>query len=128
MTIKDIAKKCGVGVSTVSRAMNNHPDINQETKDKILRVIAESNYIPNNSARNLKRSEAKAIAVLVKGLGNTFFGELVSGLERECEKKGYSCILQHVKRKNRAVRDSLCPQYHLYIWRAGTELRNGICR
>ena len=37
MTIKDIAKKCGVGVSTVSRAMNDHPDINQETKDKILR-------------------------------------------------------------------------------------------
>ena len=34
MTIKDIAKKCGVGVSTVSRAMNNHPDINQETKDR----------------------------------------------------------------------------------------------
>ena len=90
MTIKDIAKKCGVGVSTVSRAMNNHPDINQETKDMILRVIAESNYIPNNSARNLKRSDARAIAVLVKGLGNTFFGELVSGLERECEKKGYS--------------------------------------
>ena len=100
MTIKDIAKKCGVGVSTVSRAMNDHPDINQETKDKILRVIAESNYIPNNSARNLKRSEAKAIAVLVKGLGNTFFGELVSGLERECEKKGYSCILQHVEEQD----------------------------
>ena len=63
MTIKDIAKKCGVGVSTVSRAMNNHPDINQETKDMILRVIAESNYIPNNSARNLQRSDATAIAV-----------------------------------------------------------------
>ena len=100
MTIKDIAKKCGVGVSTVSRAMNDHPDINQETKDKILRVIAESNYIPNNSARNLKRSEAKAVAVLVKGLGNTFFGELVSVLERECEKKGYSCILQHVEEQD----------------------------
>ena len=53
MTIKDIARKCGVGVSTVSRAMNNHPDINPETKNMILRVIAESNYIPNNSARNL---------------------------------------------------------------------------
>ena len=100
MTIKDIAKKCGVGVSTVSRAMNNHPDINQETKDMILRVIAEFNYIPNNSARNLKRSDARAIAVLVKGLGNTFFGELVSGLERECEKKGYSCILQNVEEQD----------------------------
>lgn len=97
MTIKDIARKCGVGVSTVSRAMNNHPDINSETKDMILKVIEESNYVPNNSARNLKRSDAKAIAVLVKGIGNTFFSELVSGLERECQKQGYSCILQHVE-------------------------------
>ena len=76
MTIKDIAKKCHVGVSTVSRAMNNHPDINPETKEKILKAIEEANYVPNNSARNLKRNDAKAIAVLVKGIGNTF---LVTG-------------------------------------------------
>lgn len=52
--------------------------------------------MPNNSARNLKRNDAKAIAVLVKGIGNTFFSELVGILERECEKKRYSCILQYV--------------------------------
>ena len=57
ITIKEIAKICGVGVSTVSRAINNHPDINPETKKKILDTIAEYQYIPNNSARNLKRSE-----------------------------------------------------------------------
>ena len=53
MTIKDIAKKCGVGVSTVSRALNNHPDINPETKKMILKTVEESNFVPNNSARNL---------------------------------------------------------------------------
>ena len=41
MTIKDIAKKCGVGVSTVSRALNNHPDINPETKKMILKTVEE---------------------------------------------------------------------------------------
>ena len=41
ITIKDIAKKCGVGVSTVSRALNNHPDINPETRSMILRVIED---------------------------------------------------------------------------------------
>ncbi|MDD6439567.1 MAG: LacI family DNA-binding transcriptional regulator, partial [Lachnospiraceae bacterium] len=51
ITIKEIAKICGVGVSTVSRAINNHPDINPETKKKILDTIAEYQYIPNNSAR-----------------------------------------------------------------------------
>ena len=73
ITIKDIARICGVGVSTVSRAINNHPDINPETKEMIMRVIKENNYVPNNSARNLKRSNAKAIAILVKGMDNILF-------------------------------------------------------
>ena len=60
-TIKDIAKICGVGVSTVSRAMNNHPDINPATKEKILETIKEYGYVPNDSARNLKRSDAREI-------------------------------------------------------------------
>ena len=65
MTIKDIARVCGVGVSTVSRAMNNHPDINPETRARIMEEIAKANYIPNNSARNLKCIGRKSIAVLV---------------------------------------------------------------
>src|SRR5699024_601662 len=73
MTKKDSAKKGCARVRKASRAMNNHQDINPETKEMIMRVIEESNYVPNNSARNLKRSDAKAIAVLVKGSGNTFF-------------------------------------------------------
>ena len=96
ITIKDIAKMCGVGVSTVSRAINNHPDINPETKEMIMRVIKENNYIPNNSARNLKRQDAKAIAVLVKGINNSFFSEMIKVLEAEIKEKKYSMVLQHV--------------------------------
>lgn len=96
-TIKDIAKKCGVAVSTVSRAINNHPDINPETKEMILNVIRECNYIPNNSARNLKRSNAKAIAVLIKGITNPFFSDMIEIIERETQKKKYSFILQRVE-------------------------------
>ena len=44
VTIRDIARKCKVGVSTVSRAMNNHPDINPETKKMILKTVEESNF------------------------------------------------------------------------------------
>ena len=51
-TIKDVARICGVGVSTVSRAINNHPDINPQTRQRILEVIEQNGYIPNNSARN----------------------------------------------------------------------------
>ena len=96
ITIKEIAKICGVGVSTVSRAINNHPDINPETKKKILDTIAEYQYIPNNSARNLKRSESNTIAVLAKGISNPLFGAMVQMLERDILGKQYLFVLQRV--------------------------------
>lgn len=97
ITIKDIARMCNVGVSTVSRAMNNHPDINKETKEKIMGIIKEYNYVPNNSARNLKRSESKTIAILIKGISNPFFSEMVRIIEEEIQRKKYSCIIQRVE-------------------------------
>ncbi|MDO5418204.1 MAG: LacI family DNA-binding transcriptional regulator [Lachnospiraceae bacterium] len=103
ITIKDVAKICGVGVSTVSRAINNHPDINQETKDRIMQVIKENNYIPNNSARNLKRSEANTIAVLIKGITNPFFAKMTQILEEEIQKKRYSFVLHRVEDKEDEV-------------------------
>lgn len=96
ITIKDVARICGVGVSTVSRAINNHPDINQATKNMIMQVIREYNYIPNNSARNLKRSDSKTIAVLIKGISNPFFSSMIKILEQEVQKKKYSFVLHRV--------------------------------
>ncbi len=87
ITIKDIAKECGVGVSTVSRALNNHPDINPETRRKIMEVIERTGFIPNNSARNLKRTDAKCIAMLVKGITNPFFSKMIEIIEDEAKRK-----------------------------------------
>ncbi len=98
-TIKDIAKLCGVGVSTVSRAINNHPDINEETKSMIMQVIKENNYIPNNNARNLKRTDSNTIAVLIKGISNPFFGKMIKTFERKIEEKRYSFILHRVENR-----------------------------
>lgn len=103
MTIKDIAKICGVGVSTVSRAINNHPDINPETKSMIMRVIKENNYIPNNNARNLKRSNSKTIAILIKGITNPFFNPIIKIFEREIKKKKYTLVLNRVEEKEDEV-------------------------
>ena len=97
VTIKDIAKECGVSVSTVSRAMNGHRDINQKTREKILEVIARSGYVPNNSARNLKRLESRAVALLVKGMDNMFFQDIIDVIEKEIHDRKYSCILQRVE-------------------------------
>ena len=92
ITIKDIARMCGVGVSTVSRAINNHPDINPETKQKVMDIIQKYGYIPNNSARYLKRTDGKCIAVLVKGLTNPFFAGAIKVMEDEIKKKKYSMV------------------------------------
>lgn len=97
ITIKDIAKQCGVGISTVSRALNNHPDINPETRKKILHVIEEMGFIPNNSARNLKRTDAKCIAVLVKGITNPLFSNMIRIIEEETQRNRYALVLRHVE-------------------------------
>ena len=96
VTIKDIAKICGVGVSTVSRAINDSPGISLETKERILRAIEENNYVPNNSARNLKRIESETIAVLVKGINNSFFSPMITEFEKGIQDEKYTFILQRV--------------------------------
>lgn len=97
MTIKDIAKRCGVGVGTVSRAINNHPDINPDTKRMVMDAIRETGFVPNNSARNLKRTDAKCIAVLIKGITNPFFSSAVKAIEKEVQKNKYTMVMQHVE-------------------------------
>lgn len=97
ITIKDVARLSGVGVSTVSRAINNHPDINNETREKILKIIEEYNYIPNNSARNLKSSNTKTIALLIKGISNSFFSNMIVVFEEEIQKRKYNFVLHKVE-------------------------------
>ncbi len=99
LTIKDIAKQCGVGVSTVSRAINNHPDINKETKEMIMRIIDENKYVPNSTARSLKSIESKTIAIVAKAIDNPFFSKMIGVLEKEIQKKKYNYFLQHVGHK-----------------------------
>lgn len=95
VNIKDIAKLAGVGTSTVSRVLNKQGDVKKETREKILKIIKEYNYIPNNSARNLKRTASKAIGVLVKGIYNPFFSKIVRAIEEEIAHQKYSMILHY---------------------------------
>ncbi|SUY31783.1 LacI family DNA-binding transcriptional regulator [Clostridium perfringens] len=94
MNIKDIARLAGVGVSTVSRVINDHPDVKDETREKILKIIKESNYIHNNSARILKKNNTNNIGVLVKGVFNPFFSEMINIIGNRINEAGYTMILQ----------------------------------
>lgn len=96
LTIKDIAKICGVGISTVSRAINNDPGINKDTQKRILKVIEEYHYVPNNSARNLKITDSNTIALLIKGIDNQFFQGMLKIFEEELKKLEYTFLLHAV--------------------------------
>ena len=57
MTIKDIAKESGYAVSTVSRVLNNHPDVSSEAKERIKEIVEKHGFVPNNNARQLKSQD-----------------------------------------------------------------------
>lgn len=107
ITIKDIAKICGCGIGTVSRALNNHPNINPETKKRIMDVVEEYNFVPNNTARYLKLTESKTIAVLVKGMTNPMFTGMIKIMEEEIQSCRYSMELRHVYEKNDEIEVAL---------------------
>ncbi|NLK94235.1 MAG: LacI family transcriptional regulator [Clostridiales bacterium] len=94
MNIRDIAKLSGVGVSTVSRVINNHQDVKESTREKVMKVIKESNYIPNNSARMLKQNNTNNIGLLVKGVFNPLFSEMTSIIGNIINESKYTMILE----------------------------------
>jgi len=96
-TMKDIARKAGVSKSTVSRALNNDPRINEKTRDKILKIAREMNYRPHHMARALAKKRTNIIGVLIpkapRSVSDPFFLEFLGGIGEETSKKGFSLIL-----------------------------------
>ena len=92
-TIYDIAEKAGVSASTVSRVINNYPYVNKETRAKVLKVIAESNYIQNESARSLATQSTRMAGILIADVRTTHHTEGVYYVEHEFSKNGYSCLI-----------------------------------
>ena len=93
ITITDLAKILKLNTSTVSRALNNHPDIKEETKQKIKELAQELNYIPNSIAQNLKNKTSNTIGVIVPGIHYHFFSQVISGIEDVAFEHGYKVIV-----------------------------------
>lgn len=96
MTIKDIARIAGVSVSTVSRVLNNHPDVSQEAHDKVMAAVAETKYIPNTSARELGKSSSDNIGLVVRGMSNPFYTKIIAQINADIEKNGYTMVMQQI--------------------------------
>lgn len=96
MTIKDIAKLSGVGVSTVSRVLNDRPDVSEESRRRVLSIIAEHNYLPNNSARSLVRTKSDAIGLVVRGVQNPFYTGIIRAIERDLDAAGCTMVMRQI--------------------------------
>lgn len=93
ITIRDIAKLLEVSPSTVSRALKDHPDIGQTTKNKVKQVAEELGYFPNNQAVNFRQRKSKLFGLILPELGRFFSPDMVRGIEEITRKKGYSLVV-----------------------------------
>lgn len=96
MTIKDIAKLCGVSISTVSRVLNDRPDVSEENRRRVLAVVESTNYIPNNSARDLVKTKSEAIGLVVRGVSNPFYTHIIRAIEEEITAAGGTMVMQQI--------------------------------
>jgi LacI family transcriptional regulator len=93
VTMKHIAKKAKVSVVTVSRALNNRPDINPDTKKRILKIAHDLHYTADQLARGLVTRKTRTIGVLVPDNVDAFYAAVVQGIGDECRERGYGIFL-----------------------------------
>ena len=93
ITIKDVAKKAGVSISTVSRVINDSKPVTDEVKQKVLDVIKETGYIPNPLARSLVTKRSQLIGVIVPEVSDSFVNEVLNGIEEVAKMYDYEILL-----------------------------------
>lgn len=92
VTLKDLAKRLGVSVTTVSKALKDYPDIGKETKEQVKKLAKELNYQPNIHAVNLRVQKSRTLGVIIPKIEHYFFAKVLNGIIQEAEKNGYLVI------------------------------------
>jgi DNA-binding LacI/PurR family transcriptional regulator len=100
-TIRDVAKKAGVGLGTVSRVLNNSPLVSQATRHRVMQVIEELNYVPSTTARRLSLGKTLTIAVIVPFFTRPSFIERLRGIELSLAESEYDLNVYNVETVNR---------------------------
>lgn len=96
MTIKDLAAKTGYAVGTVSRALNDHPNVSEKARKAILQAAAECGFELNVNAKQLKQSHSNTILVIAKGTGNELFGEMLESIQTLIAKTRYQLAVDYM--------------------------------
>ena len=96
MTIKDIAKLADVSVSTVSRVLNDRPDVSEDSRRRVRAVIEAHRYVPNNSARDLVKIRSDAVGLVVRGVQNPFYTDIIHAIEQKLDASGYTMVMRQI--------------------------------
>lgn len=110
LNIDKVAKLAHVSRSVVSRVLNDHPNVSDVARERVMKVVKKYNYRPNSVARSLATSSTHEIGVLVtqgsdEALGSTFWMQIHRGIFEECKKRGYFVSLSYVSGNKK---DDLC--------------------
>lgn len=107
VTIKDVAERAGVSFGTVSRALADHPEISQATKERIRKISEEMGYVSNNAARGLVKKNTQTIGLIVSDISNPYFSEIALSVEMAAREQGYRVILCNTLRSPERDLDAL---------------------
>jgi len=116
ITIKDIAEKLNLHHTTVSRALRFHPDVSEETKQKVHELASKLDYHPNVIAQSFKKKKSRTIGIIVPDFKNDFFARLISGIETDAYEAGYDILICQSDE-----------QYEREKLKVGTLISNQVC-
>lgn len=94
-TIKDVARKAGVSVGTVSRVLAKNDTVKQPLRERVLKAMADLDYSPNLTARALRTNKIDVLGLVVPDITNPFFAQLAKSIEMEAAKRGHSVMLSN---------------------------------
>ncbi len=104
MTIKDLSAQTGYSVGTISRVLNNQPNVSDKAREIILRAAEESGFQLNANAKQLKQHHGTSILVVVKGISNELFSSLVEALQTRIAHTGYPLVVDYIDENDNEVR------------------------
>lgn len=107
VTLKQLAKELSLSISTVSKALKNSYEINENTILRVQALAKKHNYRPNRMALSLKNNQTKTIGVIIPNILNYFFSKVLLGIEDEANKRGYQIIICLSNNKYQKERQSL---------------------
>ena len=107
MTIKDLAAKTGYAVATVSRVLNNHPNVSEKARTVIMEAVEECGFQLNENAKQLKQQHATSILVVVKGTANELFSEQVEAIQSQVAQTQYPLFVDYLDEDANEVRRAL---------------------